>query len=224
MKKLTRSRADRIVGGVCAGVARYFGVDANIVRVLWILSLLLACVGVIPYVAAMFLLPEESEEPSVSPPLAKVAGFALLGLGMLFLLRTFDARVLDPLVLAFWKFEALGPVMLGVGGVLLVWPRSRAFLGSAGRRPKRSVRDRVLGGVAGGIAAEMGLDANVVRLAFLVAGGLTFGLAVLLYLLLILVLPEEQAGQAPGAILSDAVLEEGPGGAPSDQATTPGGR
>ncbi len=221
MKRLTRSRSDRIVAGVCAGVARHFGVDANVVRVLWILSLLLACVGVIPYVAAIFLLPEESEPAAPGPSLAKVGGFALLGLAMLFLLRTFDARVLDPTVLAFWKFEALGPVMLGVAGALLVWPRSRAFLGSAGRRPKRSVRDRVLGGVAGGLAAELGLDANVVRLAFLFAGGLTFGLAVLLYLLLILVLPEEALG-SPAAAAGDPTAEGGP--ASPNQAANSGGR
>jgi MYXO-CTERM domain-containing protein len=221
MRTLTRSRSDRILAGVCAGVAHYFGIDANVVRVLWILSLLLACVGVVPYVAAIFLLPEESEPAGPGPSVARISGFGLLGLGMLFLLRTFDARVLDPTVLAFWKFEALGPVMLAVAGALLVWPRSRAFLGSAGRRPKRSVRNRVLGGVAGGIAAELGLDANVVRLAFLFAGGLTFGLAVLLYLLLILVLPEESLVAAVGA--ADAGTEGG-GPASGGQAANSGGR
>ena len=223
MRKLARSRSDRLVAGVCAGVAQYLGIDVNVVRLLWILSLLLACVGVIPYVAAIFLLPEASEPAVAGPPLPKLGGFVLLGLAMLFLLRTFDARVLDPTVLAFWKFEALGPVMLGVAGALLVWPRTRAFLGSAGRRPKRSVRDRVLGGVAGGIAAELGVDANVVRLAFLFAGGLTFGLAVLLYLLLILVLPEEPLVTAPGPageIGPDAPSPLGGAG----QAPHPGGR
>ena len=133
MRKLERSRSDRIVAGVCGGVARYFGIDANVVRILWIVSLLLACVGVIPYVAAIFLLREEDAPPAPGPSWAKVAGFTLIGAGILFLLRTFDARVLDPLVLAFWKFEALGPVMLAVAGALLVWPRLRAFLGGAVR-------------------------------------------------------------------------------------------
>lgn len=198
MKRLQRSRTDRVVAGVCGGVAEYFGIDANVVRVLWLTSLALGCVGALPYLAAMFLVPEEEAPVGPGAPAAKIVGFALLGLGILLLFRTFDARVLDPTVLAFWKFHALGPVILLVCGSLLVWPGARAFLGR-GRRPRRSVTDRVLGGVAGGIAAEMAMDANVVRLAFVAAAALTFGLAVLLYLLLLLVVPEEEvaARRAP---------------------------
>ncbi len=59
-KRLTRSREDRWLSGVCGGLARYFGVDANLVRLLVVLgtifglgSLLLA------YVVAWILMPEE---------------------------------------------------------------------------------------------------------------------------------------------------------------------
>ena len=199
MKRLQRSRTDRVVAGVCGGVAEYFGVDANIVRVLWITSLVLGCVGALPYLAAMFLLPEADGPAGAGASSAKIVGFVLLGFGILLLFRTFDARVLDPTVLAFWKFHALGPVILLVCGTLLVWPQARAFLGR-GQQPRRSVTDRVLGGVAGGIAAEVGVDANVIRLAFVAAAALTFGLAVLLYLLLLLVVPEEEvSAQLPAA-------------------------
>ena len=116
----------------------------------------------------------------------------LLGLGILLLFRTFDARVLDPMVLAFWKFHALGPVILLVCGALLVWPQARAFVES--RHAAAALRDgpACWGASRAGSPAEVGVDANVVRLAFVAAAALTFGLAVLLYLLLLLVVPEEE--------------------------------
>ncbi len=199
MKRLRRTRADRVLGGVCGGVARYAGLDADLVRLLWLVSVALAGLGVLTYLAGLYLLPE-AEEPSGGPvPAAKLIGFGLLFLGILFFFRTFDAKVLDPTVLAFWKIEALGPLVLLAGGAFLVWPRIRGFLGTRGHRPLRSLTDRVLAGVAGGIAREWGTDPNVVRLAFVAAASLTFGLAVLVYLLLILVLPEEPVGvSGPG--------------------------
>lgn len=36
-KKLRLSRKNRIIGGVCGGIAEYFGVDPTLVRVVWVL-------------------------------------------------------------------------------------------------------------------------------------------------------------------------------------------
>jgi phage shock protein C len=222
VKKLTRSRDDRILAGVCGGAAAYFGIPGDVVRVIWIGSLVLAGIGVLPYLAAIFLLPESGEARARATPWPKVAGFALLALGVLLFFRTFDARVLDPRVLAFWKLRALGPVLLVAAGALLVWPGARAFLGASRGRPLRSVSDRVLGGVAGGIARELQVDPNVVRLAFTAAAGLTFGLVVLVYLLLLLILPEEPLGavEAGARLPGPPAAGPGPGpGASPGQAT-----
>ena len=56
---LFRSRTDYILGGVCGGVAEYFGVDANVVRLLTVLGTVLGFgVLVFVYVAAWLILPE----------------------------------------------------------------------------------------------------------------------------------------------------------------------
>jgi phage shock protein C len=71
-KRLYRSRDDRMIGGVCAGLARYLGVDANLVRVLTVLSLLLPGPQILAYLVAWIIVPEEpswSQPPSaVEPP------------------------------------------------------------------------------------------------------------------------------------------------------------
>ncbi|MBC7335279.1 MAG: PspC domain-containing protein [Clostridia bacterium] len=44
-RRLFRSRAQRILGGVCGGFAEYFDVDVVLVRLLWALSVLLNGAG-----------------------------------------------------------------------------------------------------------------------------------------------------------------------------------
>jgi phage shock protein PspC (stress-responsive transcriptional regulator) len=58
-KRLTRSADDKFLGGVCGGVAEYFGVDANVVRLLTVLGTVLGFgVLVFVYVAAWLILSE----------------------------------------------------------------------------------------------------------------------------------------------------------------------
>lgn len=61
MKKLYRSKKDRMLFGVCGGVAEYWGVDPALVRILWIYFTLLGIApGVIAYLAAWLMVPEEA--------------------------------------------------------------------------------------------------------------------------------------------------------------------
>ena len=59
-KRLVRSRDDRWLGGVCGGVARYAGVDANLVRLLVVLGTIFGLGSLlVAYVVAWVLMPEE---------------------------------------------------------------------------------------------------------------------------------------------------------------------
>ncbi|SEQ25605.1 phage shock protein C (PspC) family protein [Lentzea xinjiangensis] len=64
VKKLRRSRGDRMLAGVCGGVAKLLGVDAAIMRIILVAATLLGFgTGALLYVAAWILMPEE--EPAV---------------------------------------------------------------------------------------------------------------------------------------------------------------
>ncbi len=57
-KRLTRRTHDKILGGVCSGVADYFGVDATLVRVLTVLAAVFSLgTAVVAYVVAWALMP-----------------------------------------------------------------------------------------------------------------------------------------------------------------------
>lgn len=57
-RKLTRSN-DRMIAGVCAGLAEYFGFDTTLVRVAYaLLTVFTAFSGVIVYLILMIIMPE----------------------------------------------------------------------------------------------------------------------------------------------------------------------
>ncbi|MBM6866067.1 MULTISPECIES: PspC domain-containing protein [Bacteroides] len=57
-RKLTRSN-DRMIAGVCAGLAEYFGLDTTVVRVAYaLLTVFTAFSGVIVYLILMIVMPE----------------------------------------------------------------------------------------------------------------------------------------------------------------------
>ena len=65
-KRLVRPREGRKIAGVCAGFAEYFDVDVVLVRIVWLVCTLLGLSGVIAYVAAWIVMPEEPK-PALVP-------------------------------------------------------------------------------------------------------------------------------------------------------------
>jgi phage shock protein C len=58
--KLRRSRSDRMVAGVCGGIARMFDIDAALVRILLVAATILGVgAGAVLYVLAWMIVPEE---------------------------------------------------------------------------------------------------------------------------------------------------------------------
>ncbi len=60
IKRLYRSRKDKVLGGVCGGIARYLGVDPVVVRLIWaVVTLLSMGMGILAYLLAWVIIPEE---------------------------------------------------------------------------------------------------------------------------------------------------------------------
>ena len=60
-KKLYRSKSNRMLVGVCGGVAEYFGIDPTVVRVIWGVTSIFAFAGIIAYVVCAFVIPEKHD-------------------------------------------------------------------------------------------------------------------------------------------------------------------
>lgn len=59
IKRLYRSRTDRVLGGVCAGIGNYFNLDPVLVRVAWVVGFFAAGIGFLAYLIAWIIIPEE---------------------------------------------------------------------------------------------------------------------------------------------------------------------
>ena len=57
-KRFYRSKGDRMLCGVCGGIAEYFDIDPTLVRLGWALFCALGGSGIIAYVIAAIIIPE----------------------------------------------------------------------------------------------------------------------------------------------------------------------
>ena len=60
MKKLYRSKSNRMIAGVCAGVAEYLNIDPTVVRVIWAIAAF-GSVGLLAYIACALIIPEKPD-------------------------------------------------------------------------------------------------------------------------------------------------------------------
>lgn len=65
-KRLERSRSDRMLAGVCGGLARYFDIHPAFYRVGFVVLTLLGGAGIVIYAAAALVMPDEGKEDSVA--------------------------------------------------------------------------------------------------------------------------------------------------------------
>jgi phage shock protein PspC (stress-responsive transcriptional regulator) len=65
-RRLTRSRADKYVGGVAGGLGSYFDVDPVLVRVGFAVSTLFSGAGLLAYLVLLAVLPQD-DAPTLVP-------------------------------------------------------------------------------------------------------------------------------------------------------------
>ena len=59
-KKLYKSVKDRKLTGVCGGIAEYFDIDSNIVRIVWLILVLCAGTGLLAYIICAIILDDNT--------------------------------------------------------------------------------------------------------------------------------------------------------------------
>ncbi|HEX9658296.1 MAG TPA: PspC domain-containing protein [Bacteroidota bacterium] len=128
-RRLYKSKSEKMIDGVCGGVALYFGLDPTLVRIVWVLLIFMGGVGIVLYLAGMILMPTEpagapSQKTSVSENSAKkVFGGLLIVVGALWILHNLGIH--------FWGFwwgisweTVLALLLIGFGLMFLFEKRN----------------------------------------------------------------------------------------------------
>lgn len=207
MDRLYKSRNDKIFDGVCGGIAQYFGIDPVIIRMLWVLLVLFGGTGVLAYLVAMIIIPkepeitveenQEDEDKAVETYSQKFWGILLIIVGVFLLIGLIGpvgglfagAAVLMSSV--FW------PLLVIVLGLYLFFGQGGGDYKSQisevfppGKKLCKSVADRKISGICGGIGEYFNIDSNIIRIFWVMATLGSFGFGVLAYLVLALFLED----------------------------------
>ncbi len=67
-KRLYRSRDNRVLCGICGGIGDYLGIDPVIIRIILVILCLVGFSGVLAYIIAVFLIPEQPVMNMNVPP------------------------------------------------------------------------------------------------------------------------------------------------------------
>ena len=60
-KRLYKSNDNRMIDGVCAGIAEYFGIDPTLIRLGWVVFCALGGSGILAYIRAAIVIPRKPE-------------------------------------------------------------------------------------------------------------------------------------------------------------------
>lgn len=205
-RRLYRSNANRVLGGICGGIGEYLNIDPVIVRVVWIVLTLFGGSGILLYIIGLFVVPKNPEGVVVAPSqrgsgAVMLIGAIMIGVGLAVLLDNVDVISFHHWWHRGWEF-ALPAFLIALGFYLLSKKRETTPVEEANttgataprgsfRRLHRSVREKKIFGVCGGIGDYLEIDPTIVRLAYVAFTFLSFGAGVVLYFLLFLLLPEE---------------------------------
>lgn len=132
-RRLVRSRRDRVLAGVCGGIAEYYGSDPTMIRL--VAAVLGVLTGIFPllllYILAAVIIPEDGVVPVEGVPVEGVpvvragrSGRGALILGAVFLILGF-AALIDRLWGVDW--ELFGPfVVIAIGAAFVLSAVSRS--------------------------------------------------------------------------------------------------
>ena len=216
VKRLYRSQKNKVFGGVCGGIAEYFEIDVAIVRILTVLLALFNGIGLIIYLCALFVVPlnpsqaeyaDSKRSSDRSQTLWLIIGGILILCGLAYLFDNFSVFPYGQYHMYDWDvdWDVIWPVLLVVAGIFYIIyvsknkkseddiTKKEGKMETNGKKLNRSVRDRKLAGVCGGLADYFNLDPTIIRVLYAVFTIFTsIILGIIVYIVMAIVVPEEE--------------------------------
>ncbi len=130
IRYLYRSRTNRVISGVCGGMAEYLGIDVTLVRILFVLLAFVNGIGILLYLLVLLIIPANPNKEAAthvsstgSKDAAILVGVLLILAGIYFLLQYYAPFWLPFDFYWHWIFSwrLFWPVLLILLGILYIW-------------------------------------------------------------------------------------------------------
>ena len=202
-KKLFRSNNNKIIAGICAGLAKYLNVDANIIRVLFVFTTFFWDTSILFYLILWIFIPSDKEENSNEVANIKsgnnlllILGIVIFAFGVFSLISMsifkhilfFPFRIIPFLEIIF----ALAFMALGLFVIFNYVNKKESTENSNQKVLSRSITNKKFLGVCAGIGEYVRIDPTVVRVVWVFFSLISCGIGVVVYLVLGVILPNEQ--------------------------------
>ncbi len=212
-KKLYKSRKDKLIDGVCGGMAEYFDIDPVIVRVVWAVLSFAGGLGIWAYVIAAIVIPPNPEHKNLpddqkarhNPQM--IWGAVLISIGIVFLLSNWHYPFLWTWPFDYWEWDwwaipwgLIGPLALILIGAYYIYhvlndshreEQNASQTDGEHRRLTRPMNNRIVAGVCAAFGEHFNVDPTWIRIGFVLTALLTHGIpVVLIYVILIFVIPK----------------------------------
>ncbi len=195
-KRLYRSQSNRMIGGVCGGIA----IDPTVVRIIWVAISLFGGFGILVYLASLFIIPNNPDQSPVeqSQNLIKDKnlfwGSLLIVVGLFLILRQMGLFY----TFHFWNIpwpSVWAIVLITIGGILLYNrmkdSRESTQEGVSGKKLYRSRTQKMIAGVCGGLAEYFTVDVSIVRILFVIGTLVTAGFGIIVYIVMGIIFQEQ---------------------------------
>ena len=205
MKRLVRIRDDSVLAGVCGGFGQYFNLDSALLRLLWVFFTIFGGSGVLAYLVAVFIIPDESTAKDVTPrrlidginDKTILWSVLLVLVGIILFFQHGD--FINSIWSHFWNSHInvlIALIIIGVGVYILYQERQKisTMFGLGSDVPlSLSKKDKQLAGICGGIAESIGIDSTIIRFFWVYGTIMSVGLGLILYFILALVIPNQKS-------------------------------
>ena len=200
-KKLYRSQSNRMIGGVCGGLAEYFNIDPTLVRLVWAAMVFFGGFGVLVYIASLIIIPVNPDQSPAEPSQKLIRdknlfwGSLLIIVGIFLVLRQMGMFYAFSFFHLPWQY-AWAFAFIAAGAILLYnrVKETDAQTDSDGVSKKQLYRSRsqkMVAGVCGGLAQYFEMDVSVMRVLWVIGLIMSFGLGLFAYIVMVFIFPEE---------------------------------
>ena len=198
-RKLYRSYVNRMIGGVCGGIAEYFHIDPTLVRLVWVTIALFGGIGIIVYLISLVIIPnnpdqvpnKEGEKLFTNKSLFWGSLFIIVG--VVLLLRQFDFFYNVNFLDIPWK--SMWAIILIIIGIFLLYNKKilehpEKAKGFFKKKLYRSSDQKMISGVCGGIAEYFEIDVSIIRILWTVGTIASLGIGIIVYIGMVFIFPE----------------------------------